>query len=240
MKVFDRFTIDNRLHKVVSTRVERGVPFFSYEGLFNSQSVGEMSRDYADRNFISPVSLKQGEKALDSLTMVGSTMQSFTRGLDYEIAMVAYLNDDYGVEFIEKHNVGSSRSCNFYMEEVVSSAVMRSCSSVIVGHNHPNGACFASNTDIKSMRSIARDLNRGGVSLLDDIIFTDNDYKSMRDLGHNLYDECSFEKDSSKWGMDKLKVEKEFYGGLCTSTTTEYKDGGVVRKEIVGDYGYLF
>ena len=62
---------------------------------------------------------------------------------------------------------------------------MLKATDIIIAHNHPSGNLDASREDITTTNRLCESANILGIRILDHIIFTENDYYSMRE--HNLF-----------------------------------------------------
>lgn len=74
---------------------------------------------------------------------------------------------------------GTFESINLNVGAMVRLAVSAEAFSIVLAHNHPNGILEPSDADIVSTRVIKSAMCLVGVELLDHIIFTDEDCKSM-------------------------------------------------------------
>lgn len=63
---------------------------------------------------------------------------------------------------------------------MVSAAIKGGTDTVVLSHNHPNGAALPSMEDLEATGNIARALGLVNIHLLDHFILTDTEYFSMR------------------------------------------------------------
>ena len=69
------------------------------------------------------------------------------------------------------------------------SAIKGGTDTVVLSHNHPNGAALPSMEDLEATGNIARALGLVNIHLLDHFILTDTEYFSMRDANRlPIYD----------------------------------------------------
>lgn len=81
--------------------------------------------------------------------------------------------------------VGLVNRALIHPREVFSRAIMLKATDIIIAHNHPSGNLDASREDITTTSRLCESANILGIRILDHIIFTENDYYSMRE--HNLF-----------------------------------------------------
>ena len=75
------------------------------------------------------------------------------------------------------------------IKNVVAAAIKGGTDTVVLCHNHPNGAALPSMEDIEATGSIAQALGLVNIYLLDHFILTDTEYFSMRDANRlPIYD----------------------------------------------------
>ena len=75
------------------------------------------------------------------------------------------------------------------IKSVVAAAIKGGTDTVVLCHNHPNGAALPSMEDIEATGSIAQALGLVNIYLLDHFILTDTEYFSMRDANRlPIYD----------------------------------------------------
>lgn len=79
--------------------------------------------------------------------------------------------------------VGSSNSAIINPREVFFEAVQRRASAVILSHNHPSGNASPSQEDIETTRRLSSAADILGISVLDHIIVSRNDYFSFKERG---------------------------------------------------------
>lgn len=64
--------------------------------------------------------------------------------------------------------------------EILRLALNKRSIRIIVSHNHPSGHCDPSPQDLDITKQLGKACKLIGISLLDHIVFTDNDFKSLR------------------------------------------------------------
>ena len=83
--------------------------------------------------------------------------------------------------------LGNSNSAIINPREVFFDAVQARASAVILAHNHPSGIVSPSQEDIETTRRLCSAADLLGISVLDHIIITKNEYFSFKE--HNLLKE---------------------------------------------------
>ena len=82
---------------------------------------------------------------------------------------------------------GTTTMVSLAAREIVDLALRDKAASVIMAHNHVSGVALPSTADVDSTAKVYRMLNMIGVRLLDHLIFSEEDFVSMRDSGHFAY-----------------------------------------------------
>lgn len=75
---------------------------------------------------------------------------------------------------------GSLSTVNLDKRRMMEAVVINSTVSVILTHNHPNGAAAPSSADVRSTREISNLMREVSVNFADHIIVADKEYFSMR------------------------------------------------------------
>ena len=108
---------------------------------------------------------------------------------DYERAMLVSLDSRKRVRAAVWLREGTSDRVSLEIKSVVAAAIKGGTDTVVLCHNHPNGAALPSMEDIEATGSIAQALGLVNIYLLDHFILTDTEYFSMRDANRlPIYD----------------------------------------------------
>ena len=78
---------------------------------------------------------------------------------------------------------GTLNTCAIDMRELVRIPILINAASVIILHNHPSGESQPSQDDIAITQRIKDSLSLFGISLLDHIVFGDDNYTSLSEKG---------------------------------------------------------
>ena len=96
---------------------------------------------------------------------------------------VMHLNIRSQVMMVELVTVGTLTSSLVHPRETFRRAVMAGAASIIIAHNHPSGNVDPSDEDTKVTRTMFEAGNILGITMLDHIIFTNDNYHSFRNNG---------------------------------------------------------
>ena len=84
-------------------------------------------------------------------------------------------------------NKGSVNGVDLYARKMIELVTLYRASSLIVAHNHPSGIAVPSPDDLRSTEKIYDLFRAMSVSLLDHIIFADEDFISLRQTFPELF-----------------------------------------------------
>ncbi len=99
----------------------------------------------------------------------------------HEKFVVFWLNSANKVIGYEVVSQGILNSSVVAPREIFRGAIVSSCASIIVAHNHPSGNSEPSNEDIAITKKLAEAGKILDISLFDHIIFTDSGFTSFQD-----------------------------------------------------------
>lgn len=105
------------------------------------------------------------------------------RGSKKEHFVVFYL--DSRSQEIQKDiiSIGTLNESLVHPREVFENAVKNNAASIIIAHNHPSGDLEPSEADIEITKKLINAGNILDIKILDHIIFSKGEYKSMKELG---------------------------------------------------------
>lgn len=124
-----------------------------------------------------------GTRYLRSTGEIGRFLTARTDGLREERAWLLSL--DAGCKLLSFRGLctGAVNAVNLPFRKVVEAALLTNASSVVLCHNHVNGALLPSVEDVEYTRDLYRALKLVDVILTDHIIVGDRRYLSMRSSG---------------------------------------------------------
>ena len=96
---------------------------------------------------------------------------------------VMHLNIRSQVMMVELVIVGTLTSSLVHPRETFRRAVMAGAASIIIAHNHPSGEADPSDEDMKVTRVMLGRRKHLGITMLDHIIFTNDNYYSFKNNG---------------------------------------------------------
>src|SRR5918999_4660167 len=96
---------------------------------------------------------------------------------------VMHLNVRSQVMMVELVTVGTVSSSLVHPRETFRRAVMAGSTSIIIAHNHPSGEVDPSDEDMKVSKLMFEAGNILGITMLDHIIFTNDNYYSFKKNG---------------------------------------------------------
>lgn len=92
---------------------------------------------------------------------------------------VFWLNTQNKVIGYEIVSEGTLDSSVVHQREVFRGAIIASCKSIIIAHNHPSGGLEPSNEDINKTKKLIEASKIIDIPILDHIIFSDNGFTSF-------------------------------------------------------------
>ena len=126
-------------------------------------------------------SAEQLSEPISSPRKVFNIMQPLTRDLDHEECWVLFINKAnrlIGKEMISSGGLDSTVIDN---RHIISRALDKKASALILVHNHPSGNALPSNADITQTQALNKALKTCDISLLDHIIIAKGSYYSFAD-----------------------------------------------------------
>jgi DNA repair protein RadC len=100
-----------------------------------------------------------------------------------EYYYVMHLNIRSQVMMVELVTVGTLTSSLAHLRETFRRAVIAGSYSIIIAHNHPSGDVDPSDEDMKVTKLMFEAGNLLGITMVDHIIFTKDNYFSFRNNG---------------------------------------------------------
>lgn len=100
-----------------------------------------------------------------------------------ESAMLILLNKKGNMVYSGMVFQGDFNYVHIPVRDIISLAIKYSASIAYLAHNHPSGIATPSREDIKATRKLKDALDKIGVYLVDHIIFGEDDYVSLNEVG---------------------------------------------------------
>ena len=105
-------------------------------------------------------------------------------GESEEVIYLLSLNNARMVLGCTKLNTGNIDQVNLSLRTLVSDAMQRNATHIVLAHNHPTGMVSPSSEDIQTTNALRELLRPLHITLLDHIIFANDSYLSMRECGY--------------------------------------------------------
>jgi len=128
-------------------------------------------RFYATNNGGHPAQVRTAVQAYEYLKSIGAASKEQLRGL--------YLGSRHQVVHEEVISIGSLTANIVHPREVFQPAIEHGAVAIVIAHNHPSGSLEPTNADIAVTRQLIAAGEVLGIDLLDHIIITENNFKSI-------------------------------------------------------------
>ena len=100
-----------------------------------------------------------------------------------EHVLAFHLNGNHQVIGYRLVTIGLLNQCQIHPREVYQSAILDSCASIIVAHNHPSGDLTPSQQDIDITKRLQKAGEIIGIKLIDHLIVTKKESYSFKEYG---------------------------------------------------------
>lgn len=130
---------------------------------------------FSQQNKINPV--------MDTIESCAEYLTRQLRDLRQEVVYVLCLDGQCRCVGSKAIGEGSVNSARVSIERIVEYCQRTRAYSVVLAHNHPGGLATPSTQDIGATIQIAEALGRAGITLVDHLIITNEDYTSMAESG---------------------------------------------------------
>ncbi len=126
------------------------------------------------------------EESIDSMASYDEACRFFERelrGKRHEMLQVAFLDKKLRLMRVEVLVEGSGDSIQIPTKLLIERCVEIGSSTIILAHNHPNGAADASSEDIAATHRLMDILDHAGIRLIDHVIVGRRSVISMKETG---------------------------------------------------------
>ena len=162
--------------------------YYLYKNYQNVQQKTKQVINYLDIPEI-VVSFKDNVKTSDRIKMSSIAIsvkvfrKYFNEFIQYQEELwAAYLNNRFNLIGVQQVSIGGLDTHLLDIRIVLHTALKCCSSAVIICHNHPSGDLVASNEDIEMSKKLQNGCNAIGITLLDHIILTSDDFISLKKL----------------------------------------------------------
>lgn len=156
-----------------------------YEDLIKIKGIGptsavvlkfipQMCAYYLDNKTNQKGKLSSSEKMVEYL---GPKFFGKTREELYAV----FLDEKHRILRCEQISEGTSNATSVLVSKITSAAVRSDAAFVVMAHNHPRGSAMPSAGDLRCTQNVAASLENVGVTLLDHIIFAEDEHLSFAD-----------------------------------------------------------
>lgn len=98
-----------------------------------------------------------------------------------EVVLVMLLDNSRRLISVKELSRGRVNRANVDSRKLIEIAVRTNAAAIILAHNHPHGICQPSEEDLIMTSRLKTLLNEIGISLLDHLIFSNDEYTALRE-----------------------------------------------------------
>ena len=120
-------------------------------------------------------------------TAIARYLMPLFAGEKSEILYLLSLNGARMVLGCTRLNNGNLNRVDLDIRSLIRDAIDKNASYVVLAHNHPSGMGAPSSEDINTTNAVRDLLTPLGITLLDHMIFANDNYLSMRECGYFLF-----------------------------------------------------
>ena len=134
--------------------------------------------------FNTPVGIKKITKPSD-IYQIMQPIYAQNDELDKEKEQLYMIGLDTrnNIKTIDLISMGTINESLVSSREVYRTALIKNCLSIILVHNHPSQEPEPSQADLEVTKKLKDAGRMIGINLLDHLIFTDNGYQSLKEMG---------------------------------------------------------
>lgn len=121
---------------------------------------------------------------LRTLEQCGAYLQPRFFGRKHEAVFLLCLDAKCKVLACKQVGEGSVNSAGVPIRRIVETALSANATMVVLAHNHPSGLALPSADDIQTTKRLAVALDTVEITLIDHLVFSDDDYVSMAQSGY--------------------------------------------------------
>ncbi len=123
--------------------------------------------------------------ALENTEQIGDYLLPYFLGKRNETVYLLCMNASCKVLGCDCMGEGGIAAVSFAFRNVLTTATKYNATRVVLAHNHPCGVAVPSAEDLSVTRRLRRILADAEIDLLDHLIFSENDFVSLRETTHN-------------------------------------------------------
>lgn len=130
------------------------------------------------------ISRTESATILRTLEQCGAYLQPRFFGRKHEAVFLLCLDAKCKVLGCKQVGEGSVNSAGVPIRRIVETALSANATMVVLAHNHPSGLALPSADDIQTTKRLAVALDTVEITLIDHLVFSDDDYVSMAQSGY--------------------------------------------------------
>ena len=130
------------------------------------------------------ISRTESATILRTLEQCGAYLQPRFFGRKHEAVFLLCLDAKCKVLACKQVGEGSVNSAGVPIRRIVETALSTNATMVVLAHNHPSGLALPSADDIQTTKRLAVALDTVEITLIDHLVFSDDDYVSMAQSGY--------------------------------------------------------
>ena len=130
------------------------------------------------------ISRTESATILRTLEQCGAYLQPRFFGRKHEAVFLLCLDAKCKVLACKQVGEGSVNSAGVPIRSIVETALSANATMVVLAHNHPSGLALPSADDIQTTKRLAVALDTVEITLIDHLVFSDDDYVSMAQSGY--------------------------------------------------------
>lgn len=130
------------------------------------------------------ISRTESASILRTIEQCGAYLQPRFFGRKHEAVFLLCMDAKCKVLTCKQVGEGSVNSAGVPIRRIVETALSANATMVVLAHNHPSGLALPSADDIRTTKRLAVALDTVEITLIDHLVFSDDDYVSMAQSGY--------------------------------------------------------
>lgn len=130
------------------------------------------------------ISRTESASILRTIEQCGAYLQPRFFGRKHETVFLLCMDAKCKVLACKQVGEGSVNSAGVPIRRIVETALSANATMVVLAHNHPSGLALPSADDIQTTKRLAVALDTVEITLIDHLVFSDDDYVSMAQSGY--------------------------------------------------------
>ncbi len=127
---------------------------------------------------------REDVRVFTSIEQIGNYLWPLFLNEKNEKSIVVCINNRWELLGCETLSIGTLTTTDLRTREVIETALAYRATGIILAHNHPAGFAVPSQQDLAVTRQLIENLQPAEINVMDHLIFSANDYISMRQTPH--------------------------------------------------------